>query len=174
MKIYNIGAKVWYAKREAITEREPCPECFGKRYLTVILGDESEVTIDCVGCASGFEAPKGYILYYKQTADVARITIDRVEINRDYVEYLFNECRIARDTEVFITKEEAEIRAKELAEEHNRQEYKRIHRKEKNNRTWSWHVHYYRKMIRNAERDIERAKERLDVAKEKQGKEANQ
>ena len=171
MKIYNIGDKVWYAGREVTEEKVICPECFGKRYLTVILGDDSKVTIDCAGCASGFEDPKGYILHYKQIIDVSMITIDRVEINRDYVEYLFNGHYLAKNTDIFSSKEAAEIRAKELAEEHNKQEHERIYRKEKNNRTWAWHVYYYRKMIRDAVKTIERAREKLDAAKTKEHKE---
>jgi len=166
---YNIGDKIWYAGRKSTEETVVCPECFGKKYLTVILGDDSRVTIDCAGCASGYGPPKGYVTYYKQYIDISPIVIDRVEINREYVEYGFNKtdcsCRIAKDTDLFDTREEAEIRAKELAEEWNQEQLDMIHRKEKNNRSWSWHVHYYRKEIREAEKTIERAREKLDAAK---------
>ena len=67
----------------------------------------------------------------------------------------------------FETKEEAEVKALELAMEWNKEELERINRKEKNNRTWSWHVHYYRKMIRDKEKEITRAKEKLNVAQSK-------
>jgi len=167
MKIYNIGDRVWYAGRESKKERITCPECFGKKYLTVILGDDSRVTIDCAGCAAGYDPPRGYVEYWKQTFDVYRIIIDGVKINRNHVEYLYNYHRIAEDTEIFSSEEKAESRAKELAEEYNKQELQRIHRKEKNNRTWAWHVHYYRKMIRDAQKEIERAQEKLDAAKQK-------
>ena len=167
MKIYNIGDKVWYAQRKTEEKTVKCPECFGKKYLTVILGDDSKVTIDCAGCASGYNPPLGYIFYWEQYSDVSLVTINRVEINTDYVEYKFCGNYIAKDTDIFPTKELAEIRAKELAEEHNREELEKIYRKEKHNHSWAWHVHYYRDMIRRAERDIERAREKLDFAKTK-------
>jgi hypothetical protein len=163
-----MGDRVWYAGRKGIQERVTCPECFGKRCLTVILGDDSKVTIDCAGCAAGYKPPKGYVLHYKQIVDVSQITIDGVEINPKEVRYKFDNYRMADGTDVFSSKEAAEIRAKELAEEYNKQEHERIHRKEKNNRTWSWHVHYYRKMIRDAKKTIERAEERLGIARTKQ------
>ena len=167
MKIFNIGDKVWYAKLKSKQETLTCPECFGKKCLTVILGDDSKVTIDCAGCSSGYNPPKGYVTYWKQDVDVPLVIIEKVNISKKEVEYYFNDCYYAKDTDVFSTKEEAEIRAKELAEEHNKQELNKIYQKEKNNRNWSWHVYYYRNMIRNAEKDIERAKAKLDVAKEK-------
>lgn len=169
MEIYNIGDEVWYANRTSVSEKITCPECFGKKYLTVILGDGSQVTIDCAGCASGFEDPKGYVTYYKQDIEVRLITIDRVEINPDYVEYAFDKfgcgCHIAKDKDLFLTKEGAEVRAKELADEWNKEELAKLHRKEKNHRDWSWHVHYYRRQIRDAEKTIEYATKKLEAAK---------
>ncbi len=169
MKTYNIEDKVWHATWTSIDEPVTCPECFGKLYLTVILGDDSQVTIACAGCASGYDPPKGYVTYYKASAEVELVTIDRVEINPTYIEYAFNKvgctCHIARDTDLFATKEEAQIRAKQLEKEHNKQELAKIHRKEKNHRDWSWHVHYYRRQIRDAEKTIEYATKQLDAAK---------
>ena len=168
-KMYQIGDKVWYANRESIQEKVTCPECFGKKYLTVILGDDSKVTIDCAGCASGYEPPKGYVTYYKQDVDVRLVIIDRVEINPTYIEYGFGRVgcarHIAKDTDLFATKEEAEVRAKKLSKEWNKERLDRIHKKEKNNHTWSWHVHYYRSQIRDAEKTIKYANAQLDVAK---------
>ena len=169
MKTYSIGDRVWHASHKTTIERITCPECFGKLYLTVILGDDSKVTIDCAGCASGYGPPKGYVTYYKHDADIILVTIDKVEISLDYVEYGFNRVdgfmNIAKDTELFIIKEEAEIRAKELSEEWDKDQLAKIHQKEKHNHTWSWHVHYHRKQIRDAEKMIEYAKTKLDVAK---------
>jgi len=169
MKIYKIGDKVWYASRQTTRKSVICPECFGKKYLTVILGDDSQITIDCVGCASGYDPPTGSCSYYEHGANVSLVVIGRVEINSDYIEYGFNRVggcmSIAKDTEVFPTKKEAEIRAEELAEESNKEQLAKIHRKEKNNRTWAWHVHYHRRQIRDAEKTIEYAKQKLDAAK---------
>lgn len=169
MKTYNINDKVWHANRKSTEERATCPECFGKRYLTVILGDGSQVTIDCAGCASGYDPPQGYVTYHKQGVDVRLVTICKVTIYSEYAEYGFDgteSCHhVAKDTDLFSTKKEAEVRARELAKEWNREQLAKIHRKEKNHRDWSWHVHYHRKQIRNAEKTIEYAKAKLDAAK---------
>ena len=169
MEIYNIGDKVWHASRKSTEETVTCPECFGKRYLTVILGDDSQVTIDCTGCASGYDPPKGYVTYYKQDVDVKTVIIDGMRITRDYVEYEINKtscsCNIIKGSDLFPIKEAAEVRAKELADAWNKEQLAKLHRKEKNHRDWSWHVHYYRRQIRDAEKTIEYATKKLEAAK---------
>lgn len=171
MKTYNIGDKVWYAKRQSKKEKVTCPECFGKRYLTVILGDDSKVTIDCAGCTAGYNSPTGYVTYYKRDIDVSKVTIGGIRITCDCVEYEINKtscsCNIVKDSDIFWGRIEAEVRAKELAEEWNKEQLAKIHRKVKNNHTWSWHVHYHRKQIRDAEKTIEYATKQLNVAKDK-------
>ena len=164
---YNIGDVVWYARRETTTDKIMCPECFGKKVLTVILGDGSQVIIDCMGCAPGLENPRGYCTFYKQSSGVKEIIISGVEYNIIKTTYQFDGCYSVNETELFDTKEGAEKKAVELAEEHNKEELDRIHRKEKNNKNWAWHVHYYRNKIRRALEDIEHAKARLNIAKKK-------
>ena len=167
--MYKIGDWAWYAERETLQAQETCPECFGKKYLTVILGDDSRVTIDCAGCGSGYDPPKGYVNYWKQSAKARQVIISGIEISTEETRYKFDaagcSCRTCDQADMFDSKEGAELRAAELADEYEKEQLARIHKKEKNNRTWSWHVHYYRKMIRQCTEDIERATLQLDAAK---------
>lgn len=172
---YNIGDTVWFAHRKIVTDRVICPECFGKKILTVILGDNSKVEIDCMGCASRLENPRGYCEYYKQEITVKQIAISGFECNGIKTRYRFDSCYIVDEEDVFDTKEATEVRAKELAEQHNKEELDRIYRKEKNHKNWAWHVYYYRNQIRSALKDIEYAEKCLHIAKQKskqEGKEA--
>lgn len=165
MPKYKIDDVVWYANRETKTEQVICPECFGNKFLTVILGDNSQVDIDCVGCGAGLENPKGYIVYYKHLVNVKQITIEKIEETKLKTEYGFNGCYRVDGKNLFDTKKEAEKKAEILAEEHNKEELERIYRKEKNNRTWSWNVHYHRDCIRKAEKDLIYHNAKLKVAK---------
>ena len=170
---YDIGDKVWWASRISTEERVVCPECFGKLFLTVILGDNSQVTIECAGCASGYNPPRGYITYWKQTVGVKQSTVGGIENYIDKpigykVNYTGCSYNCVKEDEVFDTREEAEKRALELAEQHNKEELVRIHRKEKNNRSWSWNAHYHRDCIRRAKKDIEYHSAKLEVAKQHQ------
>ena len=150
----KLGDKVWYASIKTIEKSVVCPECFGKKYLTVILGDDSQVTIDCAGCSKGCEPPRGVVFYWSSDINVSLVEIEKIEIRKDKVEYGFNGYCIANSDYIFTTKKEAEIKAKELSKEHNKKELERIYRKEKNNHTWAWNVHYHQRCIKACEKDL--------------------
>ena len=171
MNKYNIGDKMWYAHREAKEKAIDCPDCFGKKYLTVIKGDDSRVTIDCSGCSRGYMPPAGFVTYYEHSASVEEITIQGMDIDPSgKTSYKFNatSCswRNADESELFATKEEAEKRAIELSEEHNKRELARINLKEKDGRTWSFNACYHRKGIKQAEKDLAYHTDKLNVAKQ--------
>jgi len=72
---YNIGDKVWRATSGTEEKKVLCPECFGKTFLTVILGDNSQVKIWCVSCTvrseySYEDISTGYVRYYEWHAKV--------------------------------------------------------------------------------------------------------
>ena len=163
--MHKIGDKVWYAQMKNVEKKATCPECFGKRYLTVILGDDSKVTINCAGCSSGYEEAKGYITYYQWETDVSEEIIQLVEITPTETNYGFRDCYRANKTTIFGNKIDAEKRALELAEEHNKKELEKFSRKEKDSHSWSWHVHYYRAEIRQAKKAIERYEKQLNAIK---------
>ena len=165
MRVYNIGDKVWYAQRKAVERQELCPDCFGQRALTVIKGDGSQVSIGCVACVRGFDYATGYVNWHGHVVDVAEVVIEKVELTPDKVEYGFRNCYHADQSCMFDTKEEAEARALELAEEHNQEERERIYRKEKHNHTWAWNAHYHRDCIKRAENDLKYHTAKLNVAK---------
>jgi hypothetical protein len=162
---YKIGDKVWYAQRKAFSKSVVCPDCFGKKYLTVIKGDDSQVTIDCAGCASGYLPPKGYILYWGQEPDVCEKTISKIEFDGIKYVYGFDGCYSADEDTFFRKESDALIKAGALCREHEQQELARINMKEKNNRTWSWNASYHRRQIKEAERQIEYHTAKLNAAK---------
>jgi len=165
MSKYKIGDSVWWAGITGQEEDVLCPECFGKKFLTVILGDDSKVTIPCVSCIRGYEEPSGKVYYYKRVCNVLNVQINRVEETREEIEYGIYQSYCVPESEVFDTKEEAEKRAMEISERMNKEEIEKIHRKEKNNRTWAWNVHYHRDNIKRCEKDLIYHKSKLDYAK---------
>ncbi|MBU1067332.1 hypothetical protein KKE60_06065 [Patescibacteria group bacterium] len=165
MSKYKISDKVWYAQGKRIEKRVPCPDCFGQKALTVIRGDGSQVSIECVGCATGYEPPRGYITFYEQIGDVLEVTIDRIGETALETEYGFKGCYYVKETDLFAAKEDAEQRALVLAEEHNQEELNKINQKEKHNRSWAWNVHYHNDCIVRAEKQLAYHKAKLAVAK---------
>ena len=57
--------------------------------------------------------------------------------------------------------------ARKMENKLQEEENQKIFHKEKKNKSWNWHVAYYRKQIRDAKKQIERAEEKLNVAKVK-------
>ena len=167
MKIYRIGDKVWYAQRKGVERQELCPDCFGQRALTVIKGDGSQVSIPCVACIRSYDEPTGYVNWHGHVVDVSEVEIEKVEQTKEGVTYGFHGCYRADQGSMFDTKEEAEVRALELAEKHNQEELARIYQKEKHNHTWAWNAHYHRDCIKRAERDLVYHTAKLNYAKVK-------
>ena len=64
MNDYRIGDKVWTVERNHTGRWVQCPECFGTKFVTVILGDDSKLTVDCTTCGCGFNNPTGVVETY--------------------------------------------------------------------------------------------------------------
>ena len=166
---FNIGDTVWYATASTVKKSLLCPECFGKKYITVILGDETTIKIPCVSCTkrdqfSYEDYPTGYINYYEFQAKSEQVVITRVEIDVDKIEYGFNGNYRADNDKIFETESEAVAKAIQLADKHNQEEIEKIKTKEKPERTWSWNVHYHRDSIKKAERELEYHRKKLEYA----------
>lgn len=172
--MFKIGDKVWRASHGTAEKKVLCPECFGKTYLTVILGDDSRVNIPCVACSrrdqySYEEYSTGYVYYYEWFSKPELLEITGIEINPGNIEYRSHtgtgSWYSLKEEDIFLTEEEAKVRANELSAQHNQEELEKINRKEKHNRTWAWNLHYHRDCIKRAERDLAYHKSKFEVAK---------
>ena len=169
MKInkYNIGDKLWYASNKRKSKTTVCPECLGDKYITVILGDKTELKIDCTTCQSGYDPPKGYIIEYDMMPDVLPIIIKGIEIERDGIRYTTESCYIINENCLYKNRMDAEKRSIELIKEYNAKGKGKINLKEKNSRSWAWHVTYHRQGIKRAEHDLTYHKAKLEISKNK-------
>ncbi len=172
MAKYKIGDVVWAANRRRVEKSMVCPDCLGKKFLTVILGDDSRVTINCSFCDGGlYSGPCGLIHYCQEEVQAEMITIEGLEEMAGNVTYKYNVndegcCYdVIKEQDVFPTKEEAQNRALTLAQEYEQSERDRINYKLKPAKTWAWHVRYYRNNIRQAQKEIERSTLQLEAAK---------
>ncbi len=168
---FSIGDIAWKANTKSVEFDVPCPDCFGKRTLTVILGDESQVVIPCVGCKKrkdfnefGCEDySSGVVSRYRYEAVTEPIEIKGVE--RDSLnEGQFRYNSFIEDRLLFDNEAAAKARAAELAEEMARNEQMRFFSKEKPEKAWAWHVHYHRSCIRRAEQDLAWHKAKFEIA----------
>lgn len=165
---YNIGDKVWIASLLYKKQQTICPHCLGKKYLTVIMGDESRVTIECAGCQSGFDPPRGFVNYYGFEPEVKQITIEGMDTTPYQTEYKYNCSKFSYNTvqekDLFPNKELADQKVNQLIEEKNKEEMDKLHSKEQKHHTWSWNATYHRNQIKTLERDLEYHRTKLNYA----------
>ena len=181
--MYKINEEIYHAQYERKQRFIVCPDCMGKRFLTVIMGDDSKVTIDCVGCTRGaYEGPHGNIETWDFEPTVTKRKITGMEVTPQKTEYkshiFCDECGSSwhslKNEDIFTTEAEAIIRANELKEEAGKEEVKRLSQKHDRNRTWAWNAHYHKDCIRRANKDLiyhtgklDSAKAHMDVDKKK-------
>jgi hypothetical protein len=177
--MFKVGDKAYLASMEYHQETVVCPDCAGKKYLTVILGDGTELSIDCCTCQSGYDPPRGYVNYhsYRPMSEVQEITIDGVEYRKDgdnYVatEYQYNKSssswRTAKSNQVSANKAEAQLRAEMMAREASEEALKDFLSREKPNHTWAWNATYHRRCMKQALKDYEYHKAKIEVAKQQE------
>jgi hypothetical protein len=167
---FNLGEHVWYARIRWLSRQAQCPDCFGKRFLTVILGDDSQVTVECTGCREGCDPPRGTIQSHDFEIDPHFSSIKGIRKDiyegKPRLEYTMEDCSVLYEENMFETLEEARLRSEVLLAEHREAEKLRLLKKEKDTRSWAWNASYHRGCIRNAERDLAYHKSKLAVALE--------
>ena len=155
---FNIGDRVYLAAFDRKAIAVTCPDCFGLLRLRVILGDNTEVSIDCVGCASGYDRPKGYITNYEWTASAKQHTVtgvtEKMENAKILYEYQFAGGRCDYDGKTFATEEEALTKANELRQAHEDDENKCLMAKTKDKRSWAWNATYHRQWAERARKEL--------------------
>lgn len=165
--MFKIGDRVFLASTERCEKWVTCPDCFGKGALRVILGDDSQVSIVCECCSRGMDdmcraQSIGRLKTWEYECAVQPIVIDGREIKEgpegEKVTYYFNsgahQRYIAYGENVFATEAEALDRSTAIAAERDAEEKKRLSFKEKPHKKWSWHVHYHRREIKDAQKKI--------------------
>ena len=153
MPQFAVGDKAWYAKCQWEPIRQICPTCFGKKEVTLILGNGESVLLPCGGCAHGYNLPTGYITEYDYVVKPEPIIITGMSIEidggKESVRY-HSGSNSFDDTDIFSTEEEARTKAeakkKELDEE---QRTRAEHIKENVHKSFSWNANYH---IREAKR----------------------
>ena len=161
---FNIGDTAWVAYAGQTEVWIQCPHCFSEKYLTVILGDKSQITIDCECCKAGYEGCKGMIKTYEFKTGAQSIVINKIEWSDHNCEFQYN---YKNDKDVFATEAEALVRAMKLKMEQQQAEKDRLEwMKENPKKSWAWNATYHRKQLKDAQRNVEYHTKKLAVALE--------
>lgn len=165
---YEMGQRVWYVSMESVTKYAICPDCLGAKQLRVILGDGTEVAIDCAACdRGGYQGSRGNLEYNEYVSLVVESKITGIAIDGNREVYTGQGFYNDGWERVFATKEEAEAAGMILADKYSQEQIKRAHCKEKDTKTWAWHVKYHRRCAERAQRDMLYHQEKMTMAKVK-------
>ena len=167
---FNFGDYVYHASTEGATVYVPCPDCNGDGYVTIIYQGET-YTLDCEGCKKGYTGSTGQRDRYTYAIAVREGTIEGVERGHSEpyeFEYRMyegpNSSWILKESDVFVTKEEAEARAEVLRQEREQAETDRVLQKHKPDRSWAWNVKYHKDNISRLQSDLEYHTLKLNAA----------
>jgi len=162
---YEMGQKVWCVSMENVTEYVTCPDCLGQKQLRVILGDGTEVAVDCAACKRGDYRSRGNLEFHRYAPLVKESLITGIALKHGKEVYCGEGFWNDEGERVFGTKEEAEAAGVLLAEKFTQEEIKRAHAKEKDGKTWAWHVSYHRRAAERARKELDYHTGKLTLAK---------
>lgn len=171
MSDYQVGDRPWYARFARYDEvRVPCPVCYGKREVKLILGNDDEVTLPCDYCGKGYEAPTGTVVEYQRTAEARQVTITAVDITETLSgvlrRYHWCDGYCADAEDLLGTEAEANVRAREKAEAQRLDEESCVeYLKKKAKASFSWNAGYWLKEANRCRRDAERYEEKARLCK---------
>lgn len=165
---FNVGDEVWLVSSGSTQRHVTCPDCLGQCVLTVILGDGSQVSIQCSCCERGYLGSLGQVLVYDWHCEVISDVVTGMEIDGKAVRYKLRNYYFP--DAVFATKAEAETEAVKVLVKHQADEDHRFnHVKDQQGRhhSWAWNATYHRGCVRRAKKDLEYHEGKLTVAKAK-------
>lgn len=162
---YEIGQSVWLATFETREAWEVCPDCAGTGRIRFLYPDDTVAAIPCEGCSRGYDAPNGRVRYYAARPKAEFCTITGVEINGSKTEWRTSSSYRVEEDRLFDTEETAQAKANEIAADYEAEQKGRALGKEKPTKSWSWHVHYHRRAIRDAQKQIAYHSAKLTAAK---------
>lgn len=168
----RVNDKIWLSK---IGQREvwvDCPVCYGKKKVTLILGNDEQAVLDCGYCERGWESPSGKEMIYKFVAEPEEITISGVSSNeregKREVSYYYNGNYHVGPEKLFNTKEEAEVECQKAIKEHHEEQLRQLgHKNVSSRRKFGWNAGYYIRKLNDLKKEMARYEEKIQIIRVK-------
>ena len=163
---FTLGDKAWGIRATKDQVRVTCPDCLGKKALTVILGDDSQVSIDC-DCCKWPGPHQGTVADYIWQGQIVQVTIEGVgQSLKAAIQYSTHPwCQ--QEYGLFHTEEDAQAGLQLARTEHEAREKHKLESKDKPHKSWAFHVQYHRSQVERAKKDLAYATAKLSVAQAK-------
>ena len=164
---FSIGETFW---RPVLTPQQltvPCPVCSGEKVVTVIIGQDERLMVECDACGLGYEHPRGVIEEWVSDPGAAEFVIEAVE-SFMRGEWTVRSTTKERHSFASLCRTESEALAVSVAacatqaEENMRR--RQHHRGRVSKATWS--VQYHRAMIKDLERQLAWHRAKIDAKKD--------
>jgi len=72
---FNIGDTYYLPHHNPTQVSKPCPVCYGKLKVEMILGNGDHVDVKCEACGKGYEGPRGCVMDYTYEPFVSQFVI---------------------------------------------------------------------------------------------------
>ena len=173
--MFNIGDKVFMATYGRNDKFVTCPDCLGSKQVKVVLGDGTEILIECGGCdPGGYQCSTGRIRQYDYSVEAIERTVTGVKTTMSGTEYEldnFGGCSYytGDQSKVFATEELAIAAVNLLKQQFEDEENKRLMAKTKDHKSWAWNATYHRRCIKDLERQLEHHRTKVEICATKKG-----
>jgi hypothetical protein len=152
---FQLGDTYWQALGTPYQVEVPCPVCFGKLAVTIILGNGERIGVPCEACQKGYDIPRGVIHEWEHQPRAVKFTIASVES-------MYNGRWSLKSTtggradfhELFTTYDAALAKAIELAKQQHESNMNSRQRHRNNTKDHTWSVRYHRAQIKDLERQM--------------------
>lgn len=162
---FNMGETIYWVESSCnYQKRVPCPMCFGKLFVTIILGDDSQTKVVCGMCERGWEGATGTATVWEPNARVESGVISGIS----------TKYGIIYEVDSYTVEESKAFKTLEFAEMEKERRYEAEVDRSKHwfkdsfvncSRKQVWSAGYHRNSIASLERNIEWHKLRLGLIK---------
>lgn len=170
----EIGQTVYTARAWSYGDHfVPCPVCYGKLFVILELGNGERVPVECEACGIGYDGPRGVVNEPCAGSAVGSFVVSGLLQRGDDEWYLFDRDQCSSGnrwgSEVFATEALAEAqRAVLYAAAKEEAAHAAMRRWEYLRKKPTWLVHYHRKNIKRAERELAWHTQKLSDARARQ------
>ena len=167
---FQLGDTVYVVQGcRSVPVQKTCPVCFGKRCVTIILGNGELENVMCDYCGKGYEGPRGYVVDYELHSAVRQAIITGASFTNHKWEFALDYGRTGTgESELYRDEESAEAARSKLMEKMKKEEaWMTENRLNYSKTNLTWRVGYHRKRLRDLEREAEYHRKMLCVAVEK-------
>ncbi len=167
---FKIGDKVFMAKYDRVERWIQCPDCLGSAKVKVVLGDGTEIMLECGGCdPGGYEKSNGRIKQYDYEVQILPRIITGVKTRATEIEYELNNFGggyyNGTPENVFANREDALTFGEQEKIKYESEVNARLLAKTKQHHTWKWNMAYHRRCIKEIERQLEYHNSKVQICK---------